>query len=155
MRKFIFISLAFLMFGCTYAQDVDFTQALNSTSMPTDQEIRAVISQFNFDNSTQEQIFKETKKKLQTMYANKNSAAINSELNSSLKTLENGSVDEYFDESKKTEVMQKINQLPQSSSVSSSAAKSTNSSTTVTRSKKYGSNQQLFEKRSYGPQRNR
>ena len=51
-------------------------QMVNITSMPTDEEIMQTISKFNFDKTQQEYLFKETKKRLEDLYNNKNYAPL-------------------------------------------------------------------------------
>ena len=44
--------------------------SIENTKMPTDDEIKAVIETFDFDNKQKEYLFKEVKKKLQDIYKN-------------------------------------------------------------------------------------
>ena len=58
MKKVLYILFLFL-FSFTLA-DVDFSEAIGTTKMPSDAEIMKVISQFNFDPKQKEEIFKQT-----------------------------------------------------------------------------------------------
>lgn len=74
-KKILYLSIAVLFSFCAMnfvnAQEENLEQMVNSTSMPTDEEIRATIQKFNFDKTQQEYLFKETKKRLEEMYAEK------------------------------------------------------------------------------------
>lgn len=114
MKKIVYLISFMLLFGA-FASEVDFTPALNSTTMPTDEEIRAVISQFNFDKDTQEVLFKDTKKKLKEIYGAKSAKKkqnVNEELNSSLDMLKSNDVDEYINPKLKQEVLKEVGTLP-------------------------------------------
>ena len=80
--------------------------------MPTDNEIRAIISQFGFEQEQQEVLFKETKKKLQDMHSSQNLEKTNAELNQYLRQVDNGSMDEVLNSSIKQELKQGVSQLP-------------------------------------------
>ena len=111
MKKIIYTLFLCLFMGAAIA-DQDFSSVINSTSMPTDSEIRAIVSQFNFNKEQQEVIFKETKKKLQAMYSGKNISESNGELNKYMKLMENETVGEYFDPSMVMEVKKETSKLP-------------------------------------------
>ena len=111
MKKIIFTLAIILTMGTTFAE-VDFDQVLKTTSMPTDSEIKAVISQFDFDEKTKQQLFKETKKKLQQMYSGADTNA-NAELNSSLDSLKNSSGNAFIDPKMKEEILKEADSLPQ------------------------------------------
>ena len=60
-----------LFFNCAIAQEnTNYAEIVNSTAMPSDEEIMQVIEKFNFDESQKQQLFKETKKRLENMYEN-------------------------------------------------------------------------------------
>ena len=65
------VAFAFSVFNFSSikAEELNINQMINSTTMPTDEEIMATIRQFNFDKSQEEYLFKETKKKLNEMYS--------------------------------------------------------------------------------------
>ena len=95
--------------GIAFA-DYDFSQAVKTTPMPTDAEIRATISKFNFDDNQKEIIFRETKMRLKELYA-KDAAGINDELNQNYRMM-NGVGEEYLDESVKQQTIKRIDKLP-------------------------------------------
>ncbi len=65
---FIFASLCSISFAQT--QETNYKNVLNSSSIPSDEEIRAAIKQFNVDESQEEYIFQETKKQLNQIFLN-------------------------------------------------------------------------------------
>ncbi len=66
--SFVFVFSAFNFANFAEAEEVNINQMINSTTMPTDEEIMATIKQFNFDKTQEEYLFKETKKKLTEVY---------------------------------------------------------------------------------------
>ena len=67
---YLFLS-GILFFNYAIAQEnIDYSQIVNSTSMPSDEEIMQVIEKFNFDHDQKQQLFKETKRRLKNMYEN-------------------------------------------------------------------------------------
>ena len=67
---YLFLS-GILFFNCAIAQEnVNYSEIVNSTTMPSDEEIMQVIEKFNFDHDQKQQLFKETKKRLKNMYEN-------------------------------------------------------------------------------------
>jgi len=122
MKKLLY-SIIISCFISTAFADVDFSQAIQNSSMPTDAEIRAVISQFNFNKEQQDALFKETKKKLRAMYTTQNASQTNAELNQYLNQVENGSMDKIIDPSMKRELLQGVSNMPKTSSTSSATSK--------------------------------
>ena len=59
-------------------ETTDLSTMIIQSTMPTDAEIMETIRKFNFDKSQEEYLFKETKKKLQDLYSNKNFSSITS-----------------------------------------------------------------------------
>lgn len=76
MKKILYALILCFFVGFAVAQ-TDISQTLNNSTMPTDDEIRAVISRFDFDKNQKEMLFKETKKKLQELYSSQNSIKTN------------------------------------------------------------------------------
>ena len=149
MKKILYMFFVSCFMCCAIAADKDFSSAINSTSMPTDSEIRAIISQFNFTKEQQEVIFKETKKKLQDMYSGKSTDESNGDLNKYMKLMEHESVNEYFDESITREVKKETSKLP----VSNATNYSSMDLSTIPHDKKYDA--AAAEKfRKYGPKDN-
>ena len=144
MKKILY-TVCLMLFMGAFASEVDFSQMLNSTTMPTDAEIRAVISQFNFDKDTQEVLFKDTKKKLKQMYSQKDKQSVNQELNSSLDMLKSSEIDEYVSPQLKQEVLKEVDSLPKVEPTSQSLPEDAEpgSSTSTTK----------FEKGKYAPKR--
>ena len=71
----------------------DLNAIIQNSSMPTDAEIMETIRKFNFDKAQEEYLFKETKKKLQDMYSNKNFSPVTSgDTTLDTSKLENGEV---------------------------------------------------------------
>ena len=112
MKKILYTLLASLFIGVAFA-DYDFSQAIQNTTMPTDAEIREVISQFNFTKEQQEVIFKDTKRRLQAMYSSQNTAQTNAQLNQYYKEVKKGTFDEVMDPSAKRELLQGVSTLPE------------------------------------------
>ncbi|MBQ8476024.1 hypothetical protein IJ531_03080 [bacterium] len=131
MKKLLYILLASCAMGAINAADVDFTSVVNSTSMPSDAEIRAVVSKFNFDKDQQEILFRETKKKLQAMYASKNTVSTNAQLNQSLNQIKNGSANEYMSGSMKQEVLRDVSKIQTNSSTSSKTTAASTSNRSI------------------------
>ena len=102
MKK-IFLILAVICFTGIAFADYDFSKAVQNSSMPTDAEIRAIISKFNFDEDQKEVIFKETKLRLQEMYSGKMPEQYNEELNQNMK---------YMDKSMKEQARRDVSKLP-------------------------------------------
>ena len=127
MKKILY-TILISCFMCMAFADYDFSGAIQNTSMPTDDEIRAIISQFNFTKEQQDAIFKDTKKKLQIMYSGKNAAQTNAELNKYVNEVQQGTFDEVIDPSSKKELLEGVSTLPQinSSKVQTQASETTN-----------------------------
>ena len=110
MKKILYIAILFMFSFCL--ADVDFSEAIGTTSMPSDAEIMKVISQFKFDPKQKEEIFKETKKRLKEMYSNPDTLQSNEDLNANLKLLQDSSTDIILDPEKKQEALEEIKKLP-------------------------------------------
>jgi len=74
--NFLFAILLISSFACAQNIDAKVNDALNTTSMPTDEEIMQTLEKFNFSQSQKEQLFKETKKQLQEMYSTKDASKL-------------------------------------------------------------------------------
>ena len=62
MRKlFLSIALFALCLSAIAQENIDYSQIVNSTSMPSDEEIMQVIEKFNFDHDQKQQLFKNGK----------------------------------------------------------------------------------------------
>ena len=115
MKKILYTFLAFCAVGTAFA-DIDFADAINNTSMPTDAEIRRILSQFNFSEDQKEELFKETKKKLQQMYSGKNMEQTNAELNQYYSVINNEELNQYMDNSTKQELKKGISKYTRTTS---------------------------------------
>ena len=62
MKKILLILFLLLSFNLTYAK----------TSMPSDEQIRAVIDKYDFNDEEKEYVFIQTKERLKEIYNNKN-----------------------------------------------------------------------------------
>lgn len=106
MKKILILFFMLITMGFACAE-VDFNQVISETTMPTDAEIKAVIDQFNFDEKQKEQIFKDTKKRLQDIYSGKDANA-SENLNSSLDALKKGNSSMFKDPNMKTEFLKEV-----------------------------------------------
>ena len=122
MKKIIFTFISLCFMGIVFA-DIDFTEAIQSTSMPTDAEIRNTISQFNFDEKQKEELFKETKKKLQEIYSGQNMEQTNAELNQYYSIMDSKELDPYINNSTRREIKREVSKLPKTDSSSSKTTK--------------------------------
>ena len=82
-NKILYIVMAIVFSFCfmNYSkaeEATDLNSMIIQSTMPSDAEIMETIRKFNFDKSQEEYLFKETKKKLQDLYSNKNFSAITS-----------------------------------------------------------------------------
>lgn len=113
MKKlFCILSLIFFM-SCTAMADTDFTKAIESSKMPTDAEIMALLSKFNLNEEQKNVVFKDTKKKLQEMYSSKNNTdSANADLNLYLKVMEHEIFNEFAGPSITGELKKDISKLP-------------------------------------------
>ncbi len=66
MKKLFFIVL--LLFSVVFA----FEQNQNQTTMPSDEQIKAVIDKYDFNDEEKEYVFIQTKERLKEIYNNKN-----------------------------------------------------------------------------------
>ena len=79
MKKSLLYLLFALMISITpnaYCEESDINSQIQATTMPTDEEIMETIKKFNFDKNQQDYLFKETKKRLEEMYSNKNFSSV-------------------------------------------------------------------------------
>ncbi len=106
MKKIIY-TIVFCCFMSFAMAEIDFSQAISTTTMPTDAEIRATIAKFNFTPEQQEAIFKDTKKRLQEMYSSKNPSEFNQELNKNYEFM-NQVPDELMNSSVKQETKKEV-----------------------------------------------
>ena len=97
-NKILYIVMAIVFSFCfanyTKADETtDLNAMVQQTSMPTDAEIMETVRKFNFDKAQEEYLFKETKRKLNEIYSNKNFTPI-TKGDSTIDTapLENGEV---------------------------------------------------------------
>ncbi len=87
MKKNLFTVMLFLMFfgfnNIGYCEQIpDMNTIVSQTSMPSDAQIREVINKYDFDENQKEYLFKETKRKLQEIYAQKGkNVPLSSDLN--------------------------------------------------------------------------
>ena len=82
-NKILYIVMSLIFSFCfmnyTNAEETaDLNTMIQETSMPTDAEIMETIRKFNFDKNQEEYLFKETKRKLNELYTNKNFSVITS-----------------------------------------------------------------------------
>ena len=74
MKKIFYTFLIFMSFfsiNFAQTQQTNFQDILNSATMPTDEEIKEAIKQFNVDKNQEEYIFQETKRQLNEIFSNK------------------------------------------------------------------------------------
>ena len=69
-------SFCFMNYSVADENEQDLNTIIQQTNMPTDAEIMETVRKFNFDKSQEEYLFKETKRKLNELYSNKNFSAI-------------------------------------------------------------------------------
>lgn len=76
----------------SFAQNapIDFGEILNTTVMPSDEEIRRVLSQFSYPQEEKERIFQETKKQLQEIYNTKDAKLLEEKAKEGVKLLNEG-----------------------------------------------------------------
>ena len=122
MKK-IFCILSLICFmSCAAIADTDFTQAIQSTKMPSDAEIMEILSRFNLNEEQKKVIFKDTKKKLQEMYSSPNNTdSTNADLNLYLKLMEHEIFNEYAGQSVMKDVRKDIGKLPETNATSYSS----------------------------------
>ena len=78
---YIVITLIFSFCFMNYSvaeEETDINTTIEQTSMPTDAEIMETIRKFNFNKAQEEYLFKETKRKLNEIYSNKNFSPVTS-----------------------------------------------------------------------------
>ena len=70
MKKILFfMACSLFLLAPAHAQNsTDLAKSMNSSSMPSDEEIMQTIKKFNFDKAQEEYLFKETKRQLEEMY---------------------------------------------------------------------------------------
>jgi len=117
MKKILTVLFLSCIMSVSFA-DVDFTYAIQNSSMPTDEEIRATVQQFNFTKEQEDAIFKDVKKKLNDFYSGKNLEQTNNELNQFYNQVENGSMDKLINPSMKQELIQDVSKMPKANSTS-------------------------------------
>ncbi len=113
-NKILYIAMSVIFSFCfmnyTTAEEIqDLNTVIQETSMPTDAEIMETIRKFNFDKAQEEYLFKETKRKLNALYSNKNFQSITSnETTLDASNLENGEIKtkKYTRKSKKEKLIQ-------------------------------------------------
>lgn len=66
MKKIILILFLIFSFNLAFAKDS------NQTAMPTDEQIKAVIDKYDFNDEEKEYVFIQTKEKLKEIYNAKN-----------------------------------------------------------------------------------
>lgn len=115
MKKIVFMFLALCSMGIAFA-DIDFSEAIQNSSMPTDAEIKNIISQFNFSEEQKEDLFKETKRKLQDIYSGKDMTQTNAELNQYYNIMDNKELDSYMGNSVRQELKRDVSRLPRTNS---------------------------------------
>ena len=73
MKKILILALAILSINFVLANEAfNLQEAVKTSPMPTDEEIRETIKKYNFDKAQQDYLFKEMKKNLEELYSNKN-----------------------------------------------------------------------------------
>ena len=74
MKKIFYLLVILISFcNINLAQNqetINFQNILNSATMPTDEEIKSAIKQFNIDESQEEYVFQETKRQLNEIFSN-------------------------------------------------------------------------------------
>ena len=112
MKKILYTFFALCFMGISMA-DIDFTEAIQSTSMPTDAEIRAVLKQFEFNQEQENEVFKDVKRRLREMYSMKDLSKSNMELNQYYNQLDSEAVGVFMDNSTKQQLMRDMHKVPQ------------------------------------------
>jgi len=110
MKKLLYTLFVCLFMNFAMA-DYDFTTAVQSTSMPSDAEIMAIIKEFNFNSEQERDVFKDVKRRLQEMYASKDMTKINKELNQYMGKLDSENVSTFTDEATKRELRRSVSRL--------------------------------------------
>ena len=109
MKKMLF-AIALLSINFAFA-DVDFTNALKSTSMPSDAEIRAALKYFDFSGEQEDAVFKEVKGKLKQMYLSKDYEKANLELNRYYNQINNEAVGVFMDDQTKQQLLRDMSRV--------------------------------------------
>ena len=97
-NKILYIAMAVMFSFCfmnySKAEETsDLNTIIQESAMPSDAEIMETIRKFNFDKAQEEYLFKETKRKLNEIYTNKNFQTITSgESTIDTKKLENSEI---------------------------------------------------------------
>ena len=105
MKKLLIIfSILFMsQFAIAQAQEVNYNEILDSTTMPSDAEIYQTLEKFNFTPEQKEQLFKETKKQLQELYSTRNIEAVKQRAMQNQETLKNAGYGNILPEVQKTQ----------------------------------------------------
>lgn len=112
MKK-LFLSFVLSCFACVAnAADIDFSEVVRTTKMPSDAEIMRVLSKCHFDEEQKKTLFVEIKKQLREIYSSDNPDEINNRLNSSLNEMKSGSYSDYIDDSVMNEFIKDLSDLP-------------------------------------------
>lgn len=92
MKKILFITLMLFFTQISFAQSasIDYSEILNTTTMPSDEKIRKILSQFSYSQEESEKIFQETRKQLQEIYATKNAKLLEEKAIEGVKLLNEG-----------------------------------------------------------------
>ena len=109
MKKILFAF--FILLTSIAMADVDFTNAIRSTSMPTDAEIRAVLKYFEFTGEQEDAVFKEVKGKLKQMYYSNDFEKSNVELNRYLNQIDCEAVGVFMDDATKRQLLQDLSRV--------------------------------------------
>ena len=91
MKKILFLLFSVIfMANIAFAQGeyTDYSQLLNSTTMPSDSEIMSIIDKFEFTPEQKQQLFKETKKQIQEIFETKNAALLEQKVNEGKRALQ-------------------------------------------------------------------
>ena len=94
MKKLLITVSVLFLFSVAFAQGEysQYSELLNSTTMPTDSEIMMIIDKFDFTPEQKEQLFRETKKQLKEIYETKNAALLEQRINQGKELLNNSNI---------------------------------------------------------------
>lgn len=92
MKKIFYTILILFFTQISFAQDasINYSEILNTTAMPSDEEIRKVLNQLNYPQEQKEIIFQETKKQLQEIYTIKDVKLLEQKAIEGVKLLNSG-----------------------------------------------------------------
>ena len=78
MKKILTLLSILLIGQITLAQtdEINYIELMQTTSMPSDAEIRQIVDKFNFTPEEKEQLFAETKRQIEELYKTQDAQAL-------------------------------------------------------------------------------